>query len=521
MKSICLTQQAQMHPCGCTVFADWPVRHCGYAVTHLCSDASISLSVYPSQCSTGPATIHSASSVTRALHAGSAAARQAALEAGAVEVALQLLQNNLETRLAFDAADILTALTADESEQLKYDPGSQTLKQLVLVTRDLLHTCDALTDDAPTEQADTTHDGIAASVQLSGIHSEHSGRSELDSIKEDSGGGLLPAAAPYSQALSDTPARAFARSASLKLQAGLAPIMTRPDGQHSEAAMPRTPHLPAPRPSVPQDKDSDCIGNRGGTASTSYSSRSSRDISWLPAGQTGLSFPPSTDRGLSRSQSSGGSWMGGLLKRISSIRSQSSTANTPAADLQRTVSFQQPNVPTLSPFASLTEHSVSPRASYTPTAVQVPPSAALVWTPRKPSCPRHPSHPLLQAVVTALAKVIGGHPSYQAEAQRLGCAGLVLDVLSLGARVGVRGVLAAPAAKLIKSLSEGNAHWQQLLGNAGAVGQLLAILQVRLCTLFGSDVPSSISMRVVCFEACGMHESFVCFGAHWYSTSPM
>ena len=90
-----------------------------------------------------------------------------------------------------------------------------------------------------------------------------------------------------------------------------------------------------------------------------------------------------------------------------------------------------------------------------------------------------------------MAKVIGGHPSYQAEAQRLGCAGVVLDVLSLGARVGVRGGLAAPAAKLVKSLSEGNAQWQQLLGRAGAVGQLLAILQVGLCTLFGIDVPSS------------------------------
>ena len=419
--------------------------------------------------------------------AGSAAARAAAVKAGAMEVVLQLLQDNINSRLAFDAADILTALVSNSADAFRRNPKSQVLGQLVSVTKQLLHTCDALTDDAPLGCPLQSLDGVAANVELSGINSERSGYSELESIKEDSVEALQPPAAPFSQALSDTPSRAFARSASLKLQPGLPPVVTRADGQHSEAAMPKTPHLPSPEPIPPTDADTASTANRGGTASTSYLGRTSKDISWLSSSQPSSSIPAtvsSSSRSLSRSQSAGSTWMGGLLKRIGSIRSQSSDSTTGPGSvpyLQRSASFQQSQLKAsvLSPFASFSERPNSPPALHTPTPIHMPePAAALNWIPRKSSCPRHPSHPILQAVVAAMAKCIGGHPSYQAQAQHLGCAALALDVLSLAGKVGVKGGLAAPAADLIKGLAENNGQCQQTLGQAGAVGQLLAVLKV-------------------------------------------
>lgn len=400
-----------------------------------------------------------------------------------MEVVLQLLHENTDTRLAPDAADILTALTTTDSSETFLQPSSELLQQLVFVTKQLLRSCDALNEDAPV--ADCSQDGIAVSVELSGMKSGHSERSELSSIKEEPSQGLQPPAAPFSQTLGETPARAFAQSASLKLQAGLPPIMTRPDGQHSEAAMPVTPHLPSPEPNAPKDTDPGLTTNRGGAASTS--GRPSKDFGWSGSGQTSSSFPASSSstphRSLSRSQSIGSTWVGSLLKRISSIRSQNSAEALDlgtGANLRHTVSFQPSQTTSaLSPFALFTESKQSPAASHTPTAVQMPqPSTPLSWVPRKPSCSRHPSHPILDATVTALAKCVGSHPAYQGQAQQLGCTPLALDVLSLGRRVGVKGGLVAPAANLIRSLAEGNSQCQHLLGQAGAVGQLLALLQV-------------------------------------------
>lgn len=419
--------------------------------------------------------------------AGSAEARAAAVKAGAMEVVLQLLQDNINSRLAFDAADILAALVTNGADSFRQNPKSQMLGQLVSVTKQLLHICDALTDDAPLGCHRHSLDGVATNVDLSGISSERSGHSELESIKEDSVKALQLPAAPFSQALSETPSRAFARSASLKLQPGLPPIVTRADGQHSEAAMPKTPYLPSPEPTPPTDADTASTANRGGAASTSHLGRTSKDISWLSSSQPSSSIPAtvsSSSRSLSCSQSGGSTWMRGLLKRIGSIRSQSSANTTgpgSVPDLRRSASFQQSQLKAsvLSPFASFSERPISPPASHTPTAIHMPtPTATLNWVPRKPSCPRHPSHPILQAVVAAMTKCIGGHPSYQAQAQQLGCAALALDVLSLAGRVGVKGGLAAPAADLVKDLAEGNGQCQQTLGQAGAVGQLLAILKV-------------------------------------------
>ena len=45
-------------------------------------------------------------------------------------------------------------------------------------------------------------------------------------------------------------------------------------------------------------------------------------------------------------------------------------------------------------------------------------------------------------------------------------------------KAGVKSGLAGPVADLIKSLCENNGLCQQAVGQAGAVGQLLALLQV-------------------------------------------
>lgn len=188
----------------------------------------------------------------QALLVGSPAARQAAIAGGGIELVLQLLQNNLNTRLAFDASDLLTLLSADSWGHSwgHSQPSSNltVLQQLVAVTRQLLQAQDALSDNTPNDVAHSSQDGVSASVHLC----SEARSPELESVTSNSSQNLMPAA-PFSQSVSDPPSRAFVRAASLKLQPGLPPIMTRPDGQHSEAAMPKTPHLPSPEPVAPKE----------------------------------------------------------------------------------------------------------------------------------------------------------------------------------------------------------------------------------------------------------------------------
>ncbi len=411
--------------------------------------------------------------------AGDIEVKSTAAASGAVQVLVQLLQEDQTSRLAHEAAELLSTLTSNNSEQQDVMSQEGTLPGLMDLIRKLLQSSDALSDSAADSNTHDTHlDSLSVSVDL--VPRNTAVRSHLTSLQVGSSSELLPA-----QSL-DKPTVSWSMS-SIQIAPGSPAILTLPNGQCSECAIPKSPSGLAEsdcsglRPSIDTaraDAASGTTNNRGGHASTSAAAEPLTPVSRTFAKP--LSLKKSPGRSLSTSLSN--SWVGSLVKRLGSTKSHDPAQGNMAAQPD---SFHPANT-TISPFKSLASSPMSSsvqnqlgRSQSIRSDTLTQPNSARVH--HKTYQPRHPSQALLREVVTTAAHLVEGNPSRQGMLAGLGAVALSQDVLMLASKVGPKGGLVVAGADLVRSMSDGNLPAQQAFGVAGSLGQLLLLLQVSEC----------------------------------------
>ena len=437
---------------------------------------------------------HSRIEATTYLSTGSTELKAAAATAGVVQTLVQLLETDQTSRLAYEAADLLTVLTTSTLHQQGVALQAAPLHGLISLTRKLLQASDALSDSPLAERRNALDvselDGTAASDQLA---ASNSFRSQLSSLKIGSRSDQLPPSGLEQPRLSWS-------ASSLLLVPGSPPILTLPNGQHCECAIPKSPpafadtdltglRLPADAPHAAAASAVDVGCNQDGLASTSASTQFPTPISRT------FTRAPSIQKNSSRalSASLSGSWIGSLVKRLRSANAQDpgQEGKTPHPE-----SARQPDPSTtLSPFASPVTSPKSPSALNHFARSQSVKSESLLSNSaranKKTYQPRHPSQTLLKAVVTAMAHLIEGDPHHQSTIAELGAIALAQDLLTLAGNVGMQGGLFGVAADLVRCLSNNNPTAQKAFGHAGSVGQLLSLLQVHVPRILSCLYPAT------------------------------
>ena len=396
-----------------------------------------------------------------------------------------MLQQDQTSRLAYEAAELLTTLTSNNAEQLDVMSQEGTLPGLVDLIRRLLQSSDALSDSAAdSNRHDAHHDSLSGSDDL--VSQNTAVGSHLSSLQVE----RLPV-----QSL-DKPTLSWSLS-SIQIAPGSPAILTLPNGQCSECAIPKSPSALAEsdstglRPYVATahaDAASGTTSNRGGHASTSAAAEPLTPVSRTFAKSLSLSKSPG--RSLSTSLSS--SWVGSLVRRLGSTKSHRSAHDNMAAqpDLfhQADTTICSSESLASSPMSSSVQNQFARSQSLRSDILTQPNSARLH---RKTYQPRHPSQALLRDVVTTAALLVEGNPSRQGTIAGLGAVALTLDVLALASKVGPRGGLVGAGADLVRSLCDGNLPAQQAFGLAGSLGQLLLQLQVNESILWSVNTGSN------------------------------
>ncbi len=423
---------------------------------------------------------------------GSIVVKAAAASSGVVQIIVQLLQEDQSSRLAYEAADLLTMLTSNNTQQQSVMAQDGTLQGLLDLTRKLLQASDALSDSTAGMDAypgNQQHDGIAASVELAVQNAAVT--SQLSSLKVGSNSDFL-----LSSTL-DKPRVSWSAS-SLSIAPGSPAILTLPNGQHSECAIPKSPLGVAESDltglsgvtRAAAASAADMTSNRGGFASTSAPTQPPTPVSRTST--KSLSIRNSPSRTLSATLSS--SWIGGLMKRLGSSNKRDPSQDSTCS--QSEFGRQDDRSTTLSPFASLANSPTSSSVqnqfarSQSLRSDTLQPNSARVM--KKTYQPRHPSQSLLRAIITAIAHLVEGNPGHQGTVTRLGALPLAQDVLTLAGKVGPRGGLVGAGADFVRCLSDSNPPAQQALGCAGCVGQLLSLLQVCIFLTFTFDSLQSV-----------------------------
>ncbi len=408
--------------------------------------------------------------------AGNTEVKSFAAASGAVQALVQLLQQDQTSRLAYEAAELLTTLTSNNAEQLDVMSQEGTLPGLMDLIRKLLQFSDALSDSAANSNRHDTHDD-SLSVSDDLVPHNTAVRSHLSSLQVGFTSEPLPA-----QSL-DKPTLSWSLS-SIQVAPGSPAILTLPNGQCSECAIPKSPSALAEsdstglRPYVDMalaDAASSATNNRGGHASTSAAAEPLTPVSRTFA--KSLSLGKSPGRSLSTSLSN--SWVGNLVKRLGSTKSHDPAQDNMAAqpDLfhQADTTMRPSTSFASSPMSSPLQNQFGRSQSLRSDTLTQPSSGRFQ---RKTYQPRHPSQALLREVVTTAAHLVEGNPCRQATLAGLGAVALTLDVLALASKVGPRGGLVGAGADLVRSLCDGNLPAQQAFGVAGSLGQLLLQLQV-------------------------------------------
>lgn len=404
--------------------------------------------------------------------AGNTALKSTAAASGVVQILVQLLQQNQTSRLALEAAELLSTLTSSDAEQRDIMSQGETLPGLVNLIRKLLQASDALSDSAANSNVCATQlDSVSMSADLVAQHAAVT--SHLTSLKVCSSSQLLSG-----QSL-DKPK--VSRST---IAPGSPAILTLPNGQCNECAIPKSPSglaesdLSGLRPSVDieyADAASGTTNNRGGHASTSAAAETLTPVSCTFA--KSLSLKKSPGRSLSTSLSN--SWVGSFIKRLGST-----TSHEPAQDNMAAQPDSLPQANTaISPLRSLASSPMSSsihiqfgRSQSIRSDTLTQPNSARAQ--HKNYQPRHPSQALLREIVITAAHLVEGNPSRQGILAGLGAIALSQDVLMLASKVSPTGGLVGAGADLVRCMSDGNLPAQQALGVAGSLGQLLMLLQV-------------------------------------------
>lgn len=406
--------------------------------------------------------------------AGNTELRGTAAASGVVQILVELLQQDQTSRLALEAAELLTMLTNNNAEQQGVMSQGETLPGLVNIITKLLQASDALSDSAADSGIHATQlEGVSMSADLVAQHAAV--RSHLTSLKVGSNSQLLSG-----QSL-DKPKVSWSGSS---IAPGSPAILTLPNGQCSECAIPKSPSglaesgLSGLRPSVDieyADAASGTTHNRGGHASTSAAAEPLTPVSRTFA--KSLSLRKSPGRSLSTSLSN--SWVGSLVKRLGSTKShdpaQGNMAAQPDLFHQAGTTICPSKSLASSPMSSSVQNQFGRSHSIRSDTLTQPNSARFH---RKTYQPRHSSQALLREIVTTAAHLVEGNLSRQSILVSLGAVALTLDVLTLASKVGPRGGLVGAGAALVRSLCDGNLPAQQAFGLAGSLGQLLLQLQV-------------------------------------------
>ena len=408
--------------------------------------------------------------------AGNTEVKSTAAASGAVQALVQLLQQDQTSRLAYEAAELLTTLTSNNAEQLDVMSQEGTLPGLMDLVRKLLQSSDALSDSAANSNRYDTHlDSLSVSDDL--VSRNTAVRSHVSSLQVGFTSELLPAQSLDKSTLSWS-------MSSIQITPGSPAILTLPNGQCSECAIPKSPSGLAGsdstglRPYVDTahaDAASGTTNNRGGHASTSAAAEPLTPVSRTFA--KSLSLRKSPGRSLSTSLSN--SWVGSLVKRLGSTKSHDPAQDNMAAqpDLfhQAGTTICPSKSLASSPMSSSVQNQFGRSHSIRSDTLTQPNSARFH---RKTYQPRHSSQALLREIVTTAAHLVEGNLSRQSILVSLGAVALTLDVLTLASKVGPRGGLVGAGAALVRSLCDGNLPAQQAFGLAGSLGQLLLQLQV-------------------------------------------
>lgn len=400
-----------------------------------------------------------------------------------------LLEEDQNSRLAYEAADVVMLLTCNNPEQAGFMSQEGTPEGLLTLISRLLQASDALSDgdgagmdtrDAQPKPHDSDAHKVNATSQLSSLK-----------IGSDSALSLVHTL--------EKPRVSWSAS-SLQIVPGSPAILTLPNGQCSECAIPQSPSSLAELQSTclkvcdTTHAAADVPYNRGEVPSTSAAAQP-----LTPGSHTfdkSLSIRKSPSRSLSATLSN--SWVGSLVKRLGSTNSRNPSSDSMAAQPDSAQWAGRSTTP--SPFASH-YNSASPSAVHNQLGRSQSvrseswdqPSSVRVR--RKVYQPRHPSQALLRKIITATVQLVGGNPSCQGTFARLGAIALAQDVLTLAGKVGQTGGLVRAGADLVQCLSDGNPHAQQAFGQAGCVGQLLSLLQVP------PPLPSATHTSALCCRA--------------------
>ncbi|KAL0024042.1 hypothetical protein WJX77_011314 [Trebouxia sp. C0004] len=417
-------------------------------------------------------TVKEAAGALKALIAGNAEHKSTAAASGVAQTLVQLLQQDQTSRLALEAAELLTMLTNNNAEQRDVMSQGVTLPGLVNLIRRLLQASDALSEIAANSNIHATRlDGISMSADLVAQHAAV--RSQLTSLKVGSSSPL-----PSRQSL-DKPKVSWS---GLSIAAGSPAILTLPNGQCNECAIPKSPSGLAESdssglsPSIDMecaDAASGTTNNRGGHVSTSAAAET-----LTPGCRTfanSLHLKKSPGRSLSTSLSN--SWVGSFMKRLGST-----TSHDPAQGKLAAQPDSLPEANTSTAISTLRSLASSPMSqnqfgrsqSMRSDTLTQPDSARF---DHKIYQARHPSQVLLREIVTTAAHLVEGNPSRQDMLAVLGAVALSQDVLMLASKVGPRGGLVGAGADLVRCMSDGNIAAQQAFGVAGSLGQLLLLLQ--------------------------------------------
>ncbi|KAL3156347.1 hypothetical protein ABBQ38_000664 [Trebouxia sp. C0009 RCD-2024] len=414
---------------------------------------------------TGPSSLEpvkEAVGALRALASGRAEVTAASADAGVVKMLVMLLHEDYSSRVAFEASELLTLLTDEREEQAGCTADVDTLECMLDLTKTLLQASGALSDAADACLRDTNKETVPA-----GLASTPSLMTKLSSLKvAPSGGGNTATAAAEKPRISWS-------TACVEAKPGFPAILTLPNGDCQEVSVPQSPSAGA---EAGHGTSAAASNQPTDMASMEVPVQYEHPPSSYPSGATSKDANLSSSFGRSVS-----SKFGSLLKRLGSINVHSSSSGNAEG-------MEQPQWQAAAglPISARSPGAVSPGSSAcTVFSAGLPGShsirsEAFSAAAKTVNQPRHPSQPILRAVVMATASLLGSNPAGQEALIKLGAVGVIHDVLVLAGSVGLQSGLAKAAAHLVKSISTGNPDAQQAFGDTATIPQLLFLLQASL-----------------------------------------
>ena len=379
------------------------------------------------------------------------------MEAGLLTTLMALLHKNHTGRLAYEAADLLETLTRHDPDHSAVLLEIEPLQDLISLIWTLLQAAGALSSTdagAPAIQVAPHADDTAPLMPV---------LTRLGTLKHASSP-AESSAAPQMPSQSTERHQPLSPTCSVEAKAGSAAILTRPDGQCSEVAVPQSPSTASQTGLISPTQ----LGSQQKGAKLHASSSQLGPIPvTLMSGQA-LSHPGPD--GTPRSNTASRNWFHGFLTRLGSVSSHNSSE---LETHQQQLGTNQ---------ALLTAKSLSLSTAFSRELAHIDsvtsdlPAAAVVRRTRPSS--HASSHAVLRSAVMSMANVASSNSVAQQALIQLGAVSLSQEVLSLAGKEKLDVGLATASAALVRSLSSGSPAAQQAFGTTGAIGQLLTYAQV-------------------------------------------